>query len=237
MSDAWRLDGQRALVTGGTKGIGEAIVTELRQLGAEVISVARNGGDLSADVSAEAGRSLVLAEVGRRGGLDLLVNNVGTNVRKTTADFAADDLRHLIDTNLTSAWELTRALLPALRERRGSVVNVSSVAAVKVISTSTAAYAMTKAAMDQMTRFLAVEEGPHGVRVNAVQPWYVRTPLADQVLQDEAKRQRILAPTPMKRLGEPADVARAVAFLSMPAAGWITGVTLPIDGGFLAFGV
>jgi Tropinone reductase 1 len=96
---------------------------------------------------------------------------------------------------------------------------------------------MSKAAMEQMTRFLAVEWGPHQVRVNAVLPWYTATELAEQVLKDPEKKERILERTPLLKIGQPAEVARAAAFLAMPAASYITGVCLPVDGGFLALGL
>ncbi len=101
---------------------------------------------------------------------------------------------------------------------------------------STALYAASKGGLDALTRYLAVEWGKDGIRVVGVAPWYVRTALAEQVLKDPAKRDAILARTPLGRVGEPQDVARAVAFLASDAASWITGVTLPVDGGFLASG-
>ena len=237
-NDPWRLDGMLALVTGGTKGIGLAIAQEFTALGANVITVARGeGATVAADVATDAGRDAVMAEVTARGRLDVLVNNVGTNIRKATADFTADDLRSILDTNLASAWELTRRCLPMLRESGGNVVNISSTVANVAVSTSTTGYAMTKAAMDQMTRCLAVEWGPTGVRVNSVQPWYIKTPLVEQVLGDPVKRELIESATPMPRLGEPTDIAKAVAFLASSDASWITGVCLPVDGGMLAKGV
>ena len=241
---AWRFDGKRVLVTGGTKGIGAAAVAEFRRLGASVVRVARSFDgvdaadgvvDLAADVASEEGLAAVLDAVAD--GLDVLVNNVGTNIRKPTESWTSEDFRRILDTNLTSAWELSRGVLPSLRASKGCAVNVSSVSAARATLSSTGAYGMTKAALDQMTRWLACEWAPYGVRVNGVQPWYVRTPLTVPVLGDPQKRDRILGVTPLGRLGEPEDVARAIAFLAMPAAGWITGVNLPVDGGFMAFGM
>lgn len=165
--------------------------------------------------------------------LDLLVHNVGTNVRGPTEGYAHYD--HVMDTNAKPAFELARRLLPALRRGQDpAVVFVSSVAAQRVVRTSSAAYAMSKGAVEALTRFLAVEWGPEGVRVNAVAPWYVATPLVAEVLADPVKRAKILERTPLGRVGQPEDVAEAVLFLA--SARWVTGVVLPVDGGFSALG-
>jgi Tropinone reductase 1 len=116
-------------------------------------------------------------------------------------------------------------------------VNVSSIASRTIVRTSTAAYAMTKAALDAMTDFLAVEWGPDGIRVNAVHPWYIRTPLAEAVLADESRRRRILEATPLGRIGEPEDVARVIAFLAMPASAHVSGAHVPVDGAFERVGI
>lgn len=257
MTDSWTLSGKRALVTGGSKGIGEAIVVALAELGAEVLFAARSLPDMdawlaakpstirprthavSADVATRDGRVAVLAAAADHfgGRLDILVNNVGTNIRKPTLEWDEADWRRIIETNITSAWEMSRACFAMLSESRGCIVNLSSSSAARATSTSTAPYGMTKAAIDHMTRHLACEWGPLGVRVNSVLPWYVRTPLTSAVLTDDVKVNQILSHTPLGRLGGPQDVARAVAFLCMPAASWITGVQLPVDGGFLAMGM
>lgn len=251
----WRLDGARAVVTGGTKGIGAACVAELADLGAAVWLVARTEADVAgavamhrargrevhgivADVGAEAGRSAVIAAL-PEGPLDVLVNNAGVNLRKPTAEVSAPEFEGLLQTNLLSAWGLAVGLHGRLAAAPGGgrVVNVGSVAAARAIGSSTAIYAASKAALEGLTRFLAAEWAPSGVRVNTVAPWYVRTPLAEQVLADPRKRDAILAVTPMGRVGEPAEVARAVAYLGMRASDWVTGVVLPVDGGFLARGL
>jgi len=251
----WSLQGHRAVVTGATGGIGLATARELATLGAEVLLVARREPAVEAeakalrdaghrahgcvaDVSTADGRDTVRARVDALwGGLDVLINNVGTNIRAPTADYPLADLQRLMATNVESAFGLCQLLYPRLKASRGSVVNVSSIASRTVIRTSTAAYSMTKGAIDSMTDFLAVEWGPDGIRVNAVHPWYIRTELAAPVLADESKRRRILDATPLGRIGEPEDVARVVAFLALPAAAHVSGAHVPVDGAFERVGI
>ncbi|WP_266363831.1 SDR family oxidoreductase [Tellurirhabdus rosea] len=255
MNPSWQLNGRRALVTGGTKGIGEAIVRQLFELGASVFLVARDAvllakqveeyrqqgfvvEGLAADVS-QPGVAVGLLETVKTvwGGLDILVNNVGTNIRKPTADYTPGELDHILNTNLRSAFDLTQAAYPLLKASgQASVVFITSVAGFRHVG-SGSPYGLTKAALDQLVRYLAVEWAPDSVRVNAVAPWYIRTPLAEPVLTNPERLQKILERTPMGRVGEPAEVAAAAAFLCLPAAGYITGQTLAVDGGFLALGL
>jgi Tropinone reductase 1 len=171
------------------------------------------------------------------GALDILVNNVGTNIRKPSLAFTDDEYRTVIDTNLTSAWELTRLLQPSLKASgRAAVVNIGSVAGMRAVG-SGAVYAMSKAALAHLTRYLACEWARDGIRVNMVAPWYTRTPLAGPVLGQPDVLAAIVDKTPMGRVAEPEEIAAMVAFLCLPAASYVTGQEIAVDGGFSVFGV
>jgi len=245
----WNLQNKTALITGATKGIGRAIVEEFVQHKVNIIAVARNKEELQtlakefnvesiqADVSKYADLNKIVAYVQQKyTSLDILINNVGTNIRKKTHEYSDEEFKFLFDTNLKSAYELSRKLQPLLKAANGaSIVNVASTAGLEYVRTGVI-YGMTKAAMIQMTRYLSVEWAEDKIRVNAIAPWYIRTPLAEQVLQNKTYYEEVMSRTPMKRVGEPAEVAGTVAFLCMPASGFITGQCISVDGGFGVYG-
>jgi tropinone reductase I len=252
--DRWCLKGTYALITGATKGIGRAVAEDFLKLGAEIFIVSRNSKDLDrllgqwhsdgfkangipADVGIPEDRKRILSEIEKKWPkLDILVNNVGTNIRKKTADYTLGEYEALMSTNLTPTFEICRLAFPLLKASgRGAVVNMASVAGLTHLRTGSP-YAMSKAAMIQLGRNLAVEWAPYGIRVNTVAPWYIRTPLTEPLFENRAYLSEILAGTPMDRIGEPEEVANLVSFLCMPAASYITGQCVAVDGGFMANG-
>ncbi|MDT8322434.1 MAG: SDR family oxidoreductase, partial [Xanthomonadales bacterium] len=189
---------------------------------------------VAADLAAESGRQAVVEAIA--GPLQVLVNNVGTNIRKTMSEITLQEYRRVQETNVTSCFELCRLLYPALRwGAPACIVNNASVAGLTHLRTG-APYGMSKAAMIQLTRNLAVEWASDGIRVNAVAPWYINTPLARQVLDEPAFCRQVLERTPMGRVGEAEECARAIAFLCLPAASYVTGQCLAVDGGFSVYG-
>ena len=251
----WDLQGKRALITGGTKGIGKAIAEEFLALGAEVIIVARDRHaveelvrlwqtegmpvtGVAGDVSKAADRERIRTATQERwGALDVLVNNAGTNVRKKIEEYSEEEMRLVLEVNLFAAVELSRMCLPFLRRGTwSSVINISSLSG-SVDTRSGAPYGMSKAALIQLGRNLAVEWAEYGIRVNTVSPSYTETPLTAAVLSQPDRLQNIVDRTPLRRVAQPEEIAGAVAFLAMDKASYITGQNLVIDGGLLAKGL
>jgi len=233
------LEGKLALVTGGSRGIGRAIALELGRAGAEVVVGYRTGREEAESVAAEIGGRALEADVSdaesakalveTAGDVDVLVNNAGLTRDGLLVRMSDEDWRTVIDTNLSSVFYTCRAAArPMMRKRAGSIVNVSSIVGVHGNGGQTN-YAASKAGIIGFTKSLARELGSRNVRANVVAPGYVTTQLTD-VLPQEAT-DAMLANTPLGRLGDPEDVARAVRFLCSDAAAFVTGDVLLVDGG------
>lgn len=252
----WRLDGQVALVSGGSAGIGAAVAAELAALGADLRLVARDEDalervcaelreahpqrevlGLAADLSDPEQRAEVFDWIEDLGdGLHLLVNNVGGNTVRAALDYAPEEWQAIFELNVFAAFDLCRRAHPLLsRHPSSAIVNIGSVSGAVHVRTGVV-YGMSKAALHQMTRNLACEWAGDGVRVNAVLPWYIRTRRTSPALADADYYDEVIEHTPLGRVGEPEEVAAAVAFLCLPAASYITGACLPVDGGFLPCG-
>ena len=233
------LDGKTALVTGASRGIGRAIALELAEAGASIVVGYRSGADEAAAVARETGGRAVQADVAdpddakrlveEAGDVDVLVNNAGLTRDGLLARMPDDDWHAVIETNLRGVFYTCRAVARSMMRRRaGAIVNVSSVVGLHGNPGQTN-YSASKAGIIGFTKALARELGGRGVRANVVAPGYVDTRLTD-VLPEELK-QAMLTNTPLGRFGQPADVARAVRFLSSDAAAFITGEVLLVDGG------
>jgi NAD(P)-dependent dehydrogenase (short-subunit alcohol dehydrogenase family) len=244
-----RLDGRVALVTGGGNGIGRATCHALAQAGAHV-AVTDIDHAAAAKVAAEIGgeahrldvadealvREVVAAIAARHGRLDILVNNAGLGARVPAVELPTERWRQVLAVTVDGGFFCARAAgRHMLNAGRGAVVNVASIMGlVGGAHYPNLAYHTAKGAIVNFTRALACEWAPHGVRVNAVAPTFARTRLTEPLLADKAMEQKLLEHTPMGRLVEPEEVAAAVLFLASDAASMITGVTLPVDGGWTA---
>ncbi len=237
------LGSRTALVTGAAGGIGGAIAQHLATRGARVTMT-----DASPAVSALAGtiganavagdirspavqeRALTEATAGT-GRLDILVNAAGIQVRTSAIDIDDDDWARLVDVNLSATYALIRRAVDALAAAHGSIVNITSLSADRAMP-GIVPYGATKAGVEQLTKGLAAELGPRGVRANLVAPGYVLTSMTQPLLEQQDFRDRVLQRIPLRRLADPDDVAETVGFLVSAAARYITGVVLPVDGGY-----
>lgn len=252
---SFSLKGKTALVTGAGRGIGRAIAIGLAEAGADVALLARTKEHLEetavhiekfgqkayiipADVTKRDNVKRAVAAVKEAAGnLDIVINNAGMNIRTPALDVTDEQWQLIMDTNLKSAFIVSQKAGAIMKEQAagGKIINISSVAGHVALRTGVV-YASTKAALIQMTKVLAFEWGKYGIQVNAIGPWYFKTPLTEKLLQDEAYVNDILSVTPLNRIGELPELVGPAVFLASDAASYITGQTLFVDGGMTIHG-
>lgn len=250
---SFRLDGQRAMVAGASKGIGLACAVALAEAGAHVICVARGKAELDDVVSALTAQglsaeALVLditdlpaleAAFAHAGRLDVFVNSAGTARHGPAVDTKIADYDAVMGLNLRSAYFASawaaKAMLAgkAAGQTGGAIINISSQMG-HVGGIDRGVYAASKHALEGMTKAMAIEWGPHNIRINTIGPTFIRTELAEQTLKNPERRAWIMSKIKLGRLGEVEDIMGAVVFLASPAAALITGTSLLIDGGWTA---
>lgn len=256
LATAWKpqqslfgLAGKVALVTGGTRGIGFSVASALGEAGATVVITGEEPADVECalalltapertvrgavcDVRDDRGQEALIAEVVREHGrLDILVCNAGiVGKAGTVVEIGAEDFDAVMAINLRSIIVLARAAHPHLKAAAGSVVLISSISAIRGNQTI-GSYALAKAGLAQLARNLAVQWGPDAIRVNAIAPGLIETDLAKPLLENAEFMRRRMGMTPLRRPGQPFEVAATVVFLGSPASGYITGQTIVVDGG------
>ena len=232
--DLLDLKGKTAVVTGAAKGIGKTTAALLEKAGAKVarIDIEDIPGGIRGDVADEGAMEKAFAQIG---GVDVLVNNAGIAVRKTSLDISAEDWDRVIGVNVRGSFLCARIAARSMKERGGgAIVNLASIMGFSGGIFPNPAYQTSKGAVVNMTRALALEFAPLKIRVNAVAPTFVRTPLTVPIFSNPEVLDKVMQHTPLGVLPETDDIAAAILFLAGPAARCITGVTLPVDSGYLA---
>lgn len=245
--NVFNLEGKTAVVTGGGKGLGFAIAQAFIRQNAKVIIIGRNESQLREacktleenchyelfDLSDLSGIPSFVESIEKKfGPVDILVNNAGINMKKDFPEVTDEDFSEVIRINQQAVFTLSREFSKKMLPRKsGNILMISSMAArygiPKVI-----AYTASKAAVEGMTQAMAVELSPAGIRVNCIAPGFIETDMSSKALNsDPERKQKVLSRTPMKRLGKPEDIGHAAVYLASNAAGYITGVILPVDGG------
>jgi NAD(P)-dependent dehydrogenase (short-subunit alcohol dehydrogenase family) len=246
-----RLQDKRAVVTGGASGIGAATARLFASEGARVAildndlpraeqviaRIRESGGDAVAWACDVANESQVRDSVGRAGqylgAIDTLFNSAGIAMRRAVTDTEAGDWDRILETNLRGSFLSSKYCLEHFSAEGGSILHVASVTGILGVR-GRAAYSASKGALVALTRNMAIDLAGRNIRVNCLCPGFVRTPLIKALLEDPTRRERLVAMHPLGRLGEPEDVAMAALFLASEEARWITGISLPVDGGFSA---
>ena len=249
--DSFRLDGQVAIVTGASRGLGAAMALALAEAGADVALAARGDlGETRASIERLGRRSIAIkADLEDRaapeaileaaqsafGRADILVNNAGIIRRASLLDYSDDDWDAVIEVNLRSAFALSRAFARALVERKcgGKIINIASMLSFQG-GVRVAAYTAAKSGLLGLTRAMANELAPFGINVNAIAPGYMATDNTQALRDDPTRSREILSRIPAGRWGAPDDLKGAVVFLASPAAAYIHGTTLAVDGGWLS---
>jgi len=247
LPEAFSLRGETALITGGGTGIGLAMARAMVAAGAKVVLAGRREAELAAAVQElGAGAAHVVYDVNRlelapalvaqvekeHGAITCLVNNAGQNLKKPAVDTTAEELEAVVRTHIFGAHALVRAVAPGMMARkRGSILFTASMASLFGIP-NVIAYTAAKSAMVGLVRGYAVEFSPHGLRVNAIAPGWIDTAMSRKAMEgDPARRNKIVSRTPMAKFGDIEDIGWAAVYLSSPAAKFVTGVILPVDGG------
>jgi gluconate 5-dehydrogenase len=247
MNEYRSLRNKTALITGGSKGIGFAIAKKFSEYGIKVAIIGRQE-DMLKEACAGLGENCffytrditdldavpdIINDVGKKAGdIEILVNNAGINLKKAAVDITDEEFQKIVMTNQNAVFSFSREVARKMQKRKsGNILMISSMSAhyglPRVI-----AYTASKSAVEGMTRALAVELSPIGIRVNCIAPGFIKSDMTDKAFNsDPARLQRVLSRTPMNRLGQPEDIANAALFLVSDAAKFITGIILPVDGG------
>ncbi len=254
MKNIFKLDGKIAIVTGGAGGIGEALALGLGMHGATVIVSSRNQDAISkvaekiteesgnkaiaivSDVTDESSmKNLVDQVVEKYGRVDILVNAMGMNIKHDALEYPMDDWQKLFKVNVEGTMIACKAVATVMKEQKaGAIVNLSSVRGIRGYTGGNTGYCATKGAVELMTKALALEWAPHGIRVNALGPALVITPGTKHIAEDPKLAAKYAAAVPMGRIGLPEDMAGAVIYLASNAASFVSGQTIYVDGGLTA---
>lgn len=223
------LDGKVAVVTGGAKGIGAATARLLAEAGARVEVLDLEGG---CDVTDEAAVKQAFARIGA---LDILVNNAGRAIRKPAVELPKADWDAVMEVNVTATFLCSRLAHPYMKKRGGgAIVNLASIMGLSGGFFPNASYMASKGAVVNLTRALALEWAGDNIRVNAVAPTFARTDFTAPIFSNPQVLETVMSHTPLRRLPEVDDIAAAILYLCSPAARCVTGITLPVDSGYLA---